>query len=606
MKKTMKKCLILALVVMSVIALAFCVSADNGSDRKYCSRCKEFVTNTVTGATIPAKCETMGYTELLCNQAVRDDNGEIMTDENGNIVRCLTLVGSTDDKNPLGHSEVVSYVAATDAEGEFYKCVTTCSRVVSNTKCTYANTEEYEDEKPVKYYKVQYVNPYVTAETDKSIKYTTLATDWMEEEVYSEYIKEGYMGEKVPTPYRAADKQYGNYKFVGWKISNDEAKTIISVPVTGMKVRDYKAEAVFAGMSNVTHTVTFYSEKGSELLTLTGTNAVSHGGKIDEYTLKQANALAPLKADNIEYKFKFDYWTLFSIIGEFDLTQPIYGDVKLKAHYAETLKQYRLKYFDRHDKALGLSVYDDVNVAGFGTIDRLTPKKAIEIRNNPAAYGIEQNYFDESYDYDFTGNWLIEGRDDAVIDIDHITLPAGTLDYDQTGSYIKVIPQYRKIARVYDLEVFVTYEDDGNWHPEEIDIQVTDADGKGIGVATLTEKDIVPETKGLRTPTYKKVFKVRYSPTYNVAATSKNYKGVKTPIFNIVGNEYDDYKPGGCTILMTREAGKPCTCLCHGILKPVWVGVLNILYNLFKAEFVCCDDMFANIGDALAYGPNKS
>ena len=29
-------------------------------------------------------------------------------------------------------------------------------------------------------------------------------------------------------------------------------------------------------------------------------------------------------------------------------------------------------------------------------------------------------------------------------------------------------------------------------------------------------------------------------------------------------------------------------------------------YNLFKAEFVCCDDMFANIGDALAYGPSKS
>ena len=193
-----------------------------------------------------------------------------------------------------------------------------------------------------------------------------------------------------------------------------------------------------------------------------------------------------------------------------------------------------------------------------------------------------------------------------MIDIEHITLPADILDYDQTHSYIEVVPQYRKVARLYDLNVYVTYDDDLNYHPEEIDIQVTDADGNPIGVATLTNKDIVPGTENLRTPTYKKVFKVKYSPSYRVVATSKNYKGERTPVFTIEGEAYNDYKPGGCTILMTRIAGDPCGCICHGIFKPVWVGILNILYNLFKAEFVCCDDMFANIGDALAYGPSKS
>lgn len=598
MKKTMKKYLILALVVMSMIALAFCVSAENTTGSYYCSSCEQLITNTVTGKTYPAKCETVGYTEVLCNQIKKGQS-----DEN---VRCLTLVGTTNVKGPEGHLAKESYDLQGTSENGYYTHVTTCSRVVNGNLCNYKHVEEYENNTPVKYYKVTYVNKFATDKIETDVKYTSLAASYKTEEVFSEYIKEATIGTKVPAPYRMPDKTCGEYKFVGWKVGANEAKTTLSMPVEGMTVADYEVAAEFAALTNVTHSVTFYTEKGAVVIALDGTNAVTHGASIDKYLIDEINSLAPLKADNIEYKYTFDYWTLTDIIGKFDLNQPIYGDVKLKAHYAETLKRYQLKYFDRHGKALANDVTDFVNIAGFGTSEREKPLNAIEIKKNPSKYGLEGSYFDASYDYNFTGNWLIVGRGNAVIDIEHITLPADILDYDQTKSYIEVVPQYRKVARLYDLTVYVTYDDDLNYHPDEIDIQVTDADGNPIAVATLTDKDIVEETKNSRTPTYKKVFKVRYSPTYRVVATSKNYKGERTPAFIIDGTSYDSYRPGGCSILMIRAQGDPCGCICHGIFKPVWVGILNILYNLFKAEFVCCDDMFANIGDALVYGPTKS
>ena len=590
MKKTMKKCLILALVVMTMITVAFCVSAAEND--KYCSKCETYVPVT-TGEVIVATCESEGYTEVICKPC--NDKG------------IYTRLDKTDKTPARGHQYKDIYELIGTVEEGCYNCVTTCERVISGNRCSYRKTAEYEDHTPIKYYKVTYINPFVASATDSTVKYTQLATAYTEEVIYEEYVKEGTTAAYKATPYRMADKDWGDYLFVGWEFavqpvpySAEEPLKYFGgfgVPVEGKTSADYKVYAVFQGLS-VAHDVTFYSENGVLLATV----PVNH----KEFVASGMVPTAPLKADNVEYKFTFDYWTLYDIIGEFDLKKPIYGDVKLKAHYAESLKRYQLKYFDRHGKALAGDIRDFVNIAGFGTIEREKPVNGLNIKKNPAAYGVEKSYFDAAYDYNFTGNWTIPSRENYVIDIEHVTLPSDVLDHSQTNSFIEVAPLYRKVARIYDLNVFVTYDDDLNYHPEEIDIQVTDADGNPIGVSTLTEKDIVKGTENSRTPTYKKVFKVKYSPSYKVVATSKNYKGERTPIFTIDGEDYNDYHPGGCTILMTRIQGDPCGCLCHGIFKPVWVGILNILYNLFKAEFVCCDDMFANIGEDLAYGPSKS
>ena len=508
----------------------------------------------------------------------------------------------------LQHSFVISHILVEEDDGtSYYKKVTTCDRINNNTPCLYNVTDEYEDHTVVKYYKVTYVNSFVTETTDETCLYTDLAKTYKEEVLNSEYVKEGTRASFVTNPYRMADKNWGKYTFVGWALEAQEADDAdnsklphyssgFDVPIEDVLIADYKLYAVFEG-STVIHNVVFYSERGDRLTSL----SIHHGGTVQPHQVPAA----PLKADNVEFKFTFDYWTLFNHIAPFVFAdEPIYGDVDIKAHYESTLKRYLLKYFNKDGVELGEGMSEYVTVEVLGAADIDYPEKAWDIRNDPEKYGVASSYFDASYDYNFTGNWLIEGRDNYVIDIDYVKLPAGTLDYDQTHSYIKVLPEYRKVRRVYDLTVYVTYADDGNYHPEEVNLQITDASGNPIGVATLTEKDIVSEPNA-RVATYKKVFKVNYSPSYRVVATSKNYKGERNPIFNYGGDKYDGYYPGGATVLLTREKEGPCGCICHTIFKPIWVGILNLLHNLFKTEYVCCDDMFATIGDNLVYGPNK-
>lgn len=611
MKKTMKKCLILALVVMTVITAAFCVSAA-GNDH-YCNVCGTYVPVT-KGDTIKATCETEGYVEMICKPC--SDEGT------------KTLLYKADIKPALGH--VLEDVYNLAADKKTYQCDATCQRAGCDH---YETLTDKVTNEIVKFYKVTYVNSFADATKAPYCKYADLAyieldldnddttKCFTEKEVYTEFVQEGNTASYMATPYRMPDRDHGKYRFVGWSFKaqavRGETGKIYSgfgVPVEGMEGPEYKVYAVFEGEKKA-HSVTFYGERGEKLVTLTVEHAKTvkdayDGGKVPT---------APLKADNIEYKYTFAYWRLmdedirFSVIEGVKLSDgselpldAVYGDIKLKPQYTEDPKVYMLKYFDRHGNALGNEVIDDVTVVGTPNTPLKKPDTAFDIYSNPAKFGLEASYFDAAYDYNFTGNWLIEGRENAVVDINNVRFSEDILDYDQTKGYIKVTPQYVKVARIYDLEVFVTYPDDGNWHSEEaIDLQVTDADGNPIGVATLTKNDIISRNDR-NIPTFRKVFKVKYSPKYRVAATAKNYKGESTPVFMSGGTDYNKYQVGGSAIVMKHDEGEPCSCICHGIFKPVWVGILNILYNLFKAEYVCCDDMFANIGDNLAYGPNKT
>ena len=591
MKKSMKKYLVLMFVVMiAMIVTAFSVSAAENNN--HCSKCETYVP-VLVGKSVAASCQQYGYSEMICKPC--KDKG------------IYTLLYREKTSDALGHLENVNHVLVEEENGtSYYKKVTTCGRIANDTKCDYNFTAEYDDHTVIKYYKVTYVNSFVADTFDESCRYADLAKTYKEEVLYTEFVKEGTRASYSTNPYRMADKNWGEYVFVGWALEAQPADDAdnsklphysngFDVPIEDVLIADYKLYAVFEGIT-VVHNVTFYSERGEKLQTLT----MPHGGIVQKAQIPTA----PLKADVVEYKYSFDFWTLFDYIADFQFAQePVYGNLHIKAHYKPTLKRYLLKYFNKDGTELGegMSEYVTVKVLGDDSVE--LPHKAMDISRNPDAYGVANTYFDESYEYTFTGNWIIEGRDNYVLNINNIKFPAGTLDYEQTHSYIKVTPEYRKVVRVYDLTVFVTYDNDGNYHPEEVNLQVTDANGKPIGVATLTEKDIV-SAKDAKVPTYKKVFKVNYSPSYRVVATSKNYKGEKTPGFNYGGDNYNNYYPGGATITLYREKEGPCSCICHTVFKPVWVGVLNLLYNLFKVKYVCCDDMFANIGENLAYGPN--
>lgn len=595
MKKSMKKYLVLMFVVMiAMIVTAFSVSAAENNN--HCSKCETFVP-VLVGNSVAASCEQYGYTEMICKPC--NDKG------------IYTLLYREKTSDALGHLENVNHVLVKEENGtSYYKKVTTCGRIANDVVCNYNFTAEYDDHTVIKYYKVTYVNSFVADTFDESCRYADLAKTYKEEVLYTEFVKEGTRASYAINPYRMADKNWGKYVFVGWALTEQPADDAdnsklptysngFDVPIEDVLTADYKLYAVFEGVIEI-HDVTFYSERGVKLRTV----QIPHGGMVQNSQIPAA----PGKGDNIELKYTFDFWTLFDYTDEFKFAQEhIYGDVGLEAHYAATLKKYQVKYYNKDGVELGKGMTDIVTARVLGVEDVQEPVKAIAIRNNPEAYGIESSYFDAAYDYTFTGNWIIEGRNNFVFNIDNVKLPSDAVEYTEaTKDYsIKVTPEYRKVVRVYDLTVFVTYYNDGNYHPEEVNLQVTDASGNPIGVATLTEKDIVSE-KDAKVPTYKKVFKVNYSPSYRVVATSKNYKGEKNPIFNYGGNNYNGYYPGGATIVLTREETGPCSCICHTIFKPVWVGILNLLHNLFKAEYVCCDDMFANIGENLVYGPGKT
>ena len=49
------------------------------------------------------------------------------------------------------------------------------------------------------------------------------------------------------------------------------------------------------------------------------------------------------------------------------------------------------------------------------------------------------------------------------------------------------------------------------------------------------------------------------------------------------------------------EDAKKCPCICHSILGPIWIKILNLLYSVFSIRYVCCNDMFVTHGDKLKY-----
>ena len=102
------------------------------------------------------------------------------------------------------------------------------------------------------------------------------------------------------------------------------------------------------------------------------------------------------------------------------------------------------------------------------------------------------------------------------------------------------------------------------------------------------------------------MFDVVYSESYKVSASSTGFSGTASTVFHTFDpDERDDDRPGNILLQMQKIVGDPCSCICHTVFKPVWVGILNLLNSLFKLEFVCCDDMFANIGSELNYGPSN-
>lgn len=634
MKKSFKKHLMLVLIIATMIVATISISFAASSSLPTTMECPTCGTiKPAYGDVHEPQCDAEGYTDIICSQ-------------------CKKHLGTIDDVAKLGH-ELESYDYKKSKNGEYFEHIKKCTRKGCNhteiESRIVSGGEAGTQAVPVKYCEVNFINNFVAElfESEVFCSYATLAAVDNEnayttntETIYVEF-PEG--DEKVSvaatgTPYRMADKYYGRYVFAGWltqaqidsaynaastastfdlrhdthailtdnRIFNEntgmdetpkadktyynnliDAAEANKPAVTATTEAQYNLYAIFEVDTSVEHKVNFYNYDG----TLLFSTEVNHATESANYKGK-----FPVREDNLEYTYSFLYWKEYNkgaqLSSYLDI-DAVYGDVNVITHYKENLRHYKLLFCDLNGDPI-IDTYDRVTLAGGGKTNDDIPEVGLEINNNKMV----KPFYDERYVYEPTGRWLIPSRGNYIVNLSHVTLPEGTLDEDYID-YIILVPEYQKYKRMYKLSVDIVYDDDGNYHPKEIDLQVTSAEGKVVGYATIDRSE-----KYYKDKTYRISFDVEYSSQYTVVGTSTGYRGVGGTIFHTMNeNTPDDDGPGQVLITMKVLEGDPCSCICHTFFKPVWVGILNMLNALFKLEFVCCEDMFANIGSELNYGP---
>lgn len=637
MKKSLKKYLMLALVIVAMITVTVSVAyaaTVTVPATINCGNCG--IQKAALGNIYEATCDTDGYTEIICANCGRLHSTDGVVEKLGHDLKGGAYL-------PVKSGDTV----------EYYKQVLTCQRqgcVYSEDESRIITNDQGEPEAVVvEYCKVNFINDFLAVKFESEVfcPYAKLAAADAEnayiaetETIYVEYPADNGKTPVSATgkPYRMADKYFGKYEFSGWLSAEEIASTynasglaktfsmlhdtnevltanrfyddvlgtyvtpaankqyhdalvdranLARPSVTAETPAEYNLHAIFKANTNVRHTVKFYNFDGTLLYDV----EVSHATQAAEY-----EAQYPERADNLEYTYDFLYWelegTTTRLSSDLDI-DVVYADINAIAYYKPTLREYNFKYFMGDGVTPVLDTIDTVTLAGFEGEKKL-PEVGFSIANQK----LVKAYSDEAYVYEPTGRWLIPSRNDYIVDLNHVTLPAGTLDNTEID-YITLVPEYQKYLRMYELPVSIIYDNDGNYHPKELSIQVTSAEGKVIGFATINQS-----SEYYKDGTYKIVFDVSYSKSYTIAVTSTGYTGKTTTNFHIMNPDTpDDDTPGNAIVTMKKLEADPCGCICHTVFKPVWVGVLKLLHSIFKIEYVCCDDMYANIGSELNYGP---
>lgn len=574
MKRSMKKYLMLLLAILSLMTLGVLgVSAEEPA-------CNHGLYHTYSGSVHEPTCTDAGYTEVKC----------------GN---CDAIIGREDPVPAKGHKFKWDYVQT----GDHFEKRGSCGN------CRYVETQKDGDGNEIIYYGVTLKNPAVAKSYYTNIKYTNVVSERKgidAAETFGVLYIEA--GEKIrpslpehPNIPCEKDIDYGKYEFIGWFDRTDEPIIVgsgdegsLAIANLPLDCNNYLEESsdsedatritknmeLYAGFRGVdcTYTVGFYNYDGKLLGRSVG---VHHGGSV-AYNLE-----TPIKPYDMVNRYTFDYWSYF---GNEVMLNHIYADVSLTAHFDAKPRQYNIEYY--FDAACTKPVINMDVVVKDSNIEY--GEKAINGLEVPEK--IIEKGRDDVYIYEWTGKWILATRQDYVVNLESFTVPNLTPDAIEGSTCVRVIPQYLKKARVYDLNIQIAYPDDSNYHPDEVHIQLLYANGKIADVRTIT----------MDGDTYSYTAKVNYSETYTLSVTSTGYSG--ETISHFFSNESNPYLsgPSNAIVLLEKVGAYSCGCICHTFLKPVWVRVLRLLHTLFGLEHVCCSDMFANIGPNLNYGPGKS
>lgn len=537
MKKTIKKYLFLVVAVAALMVM-FMSGASAKCETGKC------IYDPDKDVVIAPTCTTEGYTIMYCGVCNQPIDGAVK-----------------DRVEPKGHlfKESAYKPEAQDGGSYFY----------SKCKCANCDAVTYKtdaDANKIKFYKVSFVNPYGTAKYDKL--YKDLAIEHEDVDLGFTYVAQGKAVEYTgATPWRDKDKipheegtktvyGYGAYDFVGWKDINGnitKGNTIDNITENSVFY------AVFEGV-DVRYVISFVDGDGNPI----STNITVTHGKEDTkiYSLFYNNP--PKRSETALYKFKFTEW-------DRDISA-FYGSCTLIPLYEAIEKEYTYVYHN----SKGNEFYR-VNMTASSIPPVFSQEQIDKHIAKPS---------DDRYIYTWTNEWCLNN---ASYDI--IAAPTQIPGSVKEGGEIHLYPVYARKAINYELLVRISFNDINTYYSlDEFIVNVKNADGQLLATGRTDEKGEFLCSVNYFDPLYITVSSIDNRCT-GEATVSHLFKYTTT-----VSTIRLDIKSA------LDNPAYSCNCLCHNTLvKPIWVRVLNILYNLFNIKYVCCDDMYASIGDLLVY-----
>lgn len=551
MKRTMKKALALICIILAAVLVmsfgSFAASDCGDGNHKEGKR------------TVEATCTTAGYTETYCTV-------------------CGKLFSTKVIESALGHDYIdVDYYYTENGDSFLKK--RDCNR------CDFIEVDSGT------YYSVEFINPWVTDTICPDINYTDLAKTWKSQQAALKYVLSGstVSADDVKVN-RQKDKAFGLYKLSGWSESKVDsgkftAETLFDfgAPITA----NTTLYAAFTGIEDVHHTVRYINADGSRL---SYDFEVYHGKKADDSLFNpqgtDANGkviynsnLLNIKEDNHRY-YSFDRWNI-------DINN-IYGTVSIKAIYNSHNKVYEYVFLNYKGEEVAREEVE------YGTASQLNGDSEFAKKMDRPK--------DRTYIYAWKGGFSVQGENhitNIATLIPHMSAKDTRYKDDQYYKPTYLIPVYSQqlVEYVFNLTCIIPEsEHDKEDYLDALVVQIVDDKGQLVssGRTTNVGGEAVYKTK------------LRDSKYYIVTAVSEDekYRAEKT-IDRTFVYDIDKAVINATLNLEISEGyleGLRCNCIHHNtLLRPIFVRILNILYNLFNVKYVCCDDMYATLGDVLAY-----